>query len=179
MTVPMNVEILKKIPFKELGTVFKMGKRMAAIYLTTRHPELTDEEHQDVLSRVKDDPAPVITEHDPHRQLFLAVAWLCGASLSQLAQMINVRDPTISKYLNKELPVHGRQQLRLAQPPIEPWKLEGLRENYYMLVNADARVFAGKTPLEVAQLIVNLPVTTEPDTEIESAYADLEVKEAQ
>jgi hypothetical protein len=84
--------------------------------------------------------------YDPYRRQWLASAYLLGASLNKLGFMFNIANQTVSASMNRILPTHIRNTLRLHQDI----SLEHL-STYHRSYEENKELLARMTPLEAAK----------------------------
>lgn len=177
------MELLRKVP--EMKKLIQMSEVAVATYLRARRPDLDAGEVEAILVATRrraeaGTPAEAMAHasqaNHVHRQMFIAAAWLLGASQTQLARLFDIRQQTIHRHITIELPLANRQDMRLVtRSPIPSWQLEGYRENFFAMTDENPRVFSGLAPIEIARILMELPVTTQPDdADDEPAYTQSE-----
>src|SRR4051812_46587223 len=105
MSTPVMPSYINKIGIAGIIQVRKMNQTIAREWLKKNHPDLTEEEFGDVLALL---PAngrhkTASVAYDPHQKLFVTMAWLCGASMPQLARMLGVTRQTILDKINRTM----------------------------------------------------------------------------
>jgi hypothetical protein len=109
------------------------GEQLLAPYKSN----LTEEQYTAFLDKCQPDVAlpdpnttPAVYVRDPGKRIFMAAAWLAGASFPQIASLYGVRRQTIQDQVNLVLPAHKRataHRLVTTPPPFSYELLAAMR----------------------------------------------------
>jgi hypothetical protein len=98
------------------------GEQLLAPYKSN----LTEEQYTAFLDKCQ----PDVALRDPGKRIFMAAAWLAGASFPQIASLYGVRRQTIQDQVNLVLPAHKRataHRLVTTPPPFSYELLAAMR----------------------------------------------------
>jgi hypothetical protein len=175
----------------QLFEILKMGRTVGTAALRAKYPDATPDQlasldgawkHKEAKASANDQPEVQPTYGDPHRRMFMTVAWLLGASYRQLGRMYQVAPQTIMQHLDREMPtIPDRAAVRIIPPPMQPEKLTALHELFYKMVAVDTvrPFYTGLDAIAIARSLASFKLEATSDDAIDSAYADLPVKEHQ
>lgn len=182
MTVPALPRFLTILSRDDVHVLRNMRRSLAASWLRARYPDMDAEDMGEALA-LAPEVAPVreaiqpVT--DPLRNLFIAGAWLAGASINKLAMIHGLSRQRAMEIVHRGVPGDKatRASMRVGwgggvtQPPnIAASSVSGdhlalWRDAFYTFAKATGvEAVAGMEPLEVALILPHLPgATLEPD----------------
>jgi len=134
----------------------RMGRDVGAAWLIKNRPLLTPEETERVLSVLPETPKATITPYqhqgyDVWARYFCTAAWLCGASIRQLARSYGVKPPTISAKINAIMPSAQRRAARLSWKPITEEQVGAMRVWFYTNANQEPDTLIGANLVTIAE----------------------------
>lgn len=117
--------------------------------LRRRYPTISDSARNDLMQLCPEPSDSYIADMSEHRlrQKFLAAAWLCGGSWSQLGMMYGVRRESVRASAQKVLiPAYPRLAKRVAYTRLEEFKVT--------FDSTDPDWIMGASPSEIAKLLL-------------------------
>lgn len=175
MTVPALPRFLTILSRDDVHVLRNMRRSLAASWLRARYPDMDAEDMGEALA-LAPEVAPVreaiqpVT--DPLRNLFIAGAWLAGASINKLAMIHGLSRQRAMEIVHRGVPgdkatrASMRVATQLSSVPLPSVDHLALwRDAFYTFAKATGvEAVAGMEPLEVALILPHLPgATLEPD----------------
>lgn len=140
---------------EEIKIIRGLSKGDAELWLAAKFPGLTSDDKEIALRLAGRDlktlpPATSNSKYDPTRRLWLAAAWLMGASWRNLAALHGVAGPTILLTVDRILPKEERQAQRLGTR-MSVDRIAMYRASF----TANIQHLQSLTPLEIAQWLLD------------------------
>lgn len=134
----------------KLKTLTRSG---AAYLLAPYRKDLNEDEYDTYLDMAQPDPEEQpearVYVRDPQRRVFLAAAWIAGASHRQLGSLLGLQRGTIQDQIAVVLQQNRSSSARLSDPPLQ-WELLDVM---YRLWQEDRSRWSTQPTIMAAQLL--------------------------